>query len=66
MITHYAITTELARQRRAEIAASVATSRRPRFEGRRRWTVPSLRQHRLSDTAPAAVPAGPARATGAI
>lgn len=61
MITHYAITTELGRQRRAEIAASVAASRRPRSEGRRRWSDRSLR-YRLSDTATAAATAGPTRA----
>lgn len=52
MITHYAISTELGRQRQAEIAASFAASRRPRTQGRRRWSARSLR-HRLSYTATA-------------
>lgn len=51
MINHYAITTELGRQHRDELAASFARSRRPRSD-RRRWFDHSLRL-RSSRTAPA-------------
>ncbi|MEP7020681.1 MAG: hypothetical protein ABI808_08520 [Pseudonocardiales bacterium] len=66
MITHYAITMELGQQRRAEIAAGVAASRRPRSEGRQRWSaLRSLRRH-LTDPVTAAAPAGMTRAAATI
>jgi hypothetical protein len=37
MTTHYTIVAEIDRQRREQIAASIAASRRHRPQGRRRW-----------------------------
>jgi hypothetical protein len=55
MITHYSITSEIARQRHEQIATTIAASRRPRPDGRRRWSKRHFR--RRSDTAITPAPA---------